>query len=498
MNPDVLEKVLSCDRLPSLPAVALRVIELTKDENVKLAELAETITNDQGLSSKVLRTVNSSFYALRKPCTTINQALVMLGLSAVKTLALGFSLVGSIAKAGVGPEFDFPAYWRRTLYSGVAAKCVANAANTGNGEECFLGGLLQDVGIVALYQALGRQYAELLATADGDHRALLRLEVEVLEAGHPDVGAMLAQRWKLPASLAMPIKFHERPTAAPMEHRNICLAVGLGNIAADVVTAAEPSVPLRRFYERAQQWFNLSPAQADAVIKEVAAGVKELSKLLQVEVSATEPPELLLDRAKSRILEIEVAVPPDTSTEGASELRTVDETTGLPTRVVFNRTLVAAFEQSRAGAGPLAVAVMLVDQIGDVRRAHGGHVADVALGMIAKHLQGHIAPYKGLLVRYDHDRFAAILPRTDRQGAATMLEQARASLAAQPLIAKPPGLVGVPLTITLSAGVACLEPATAGRFAEPNQLVETTERALEAAKAAGSNTLRVFAPRAAA
>ncbi len=98
MNPEILDKVLACKQLPSLPAVAMRVLELSGQENVSFKEIADTITNDQGLSSKVLRTVNSSFYALRKPCASINQSIVMLGLSAVKTLALGFSLVGSIAK----------------------------------------------------------------------------------------------------------------------------------------------------------------------------------------------------------------------------------------------------------------------------------------------------------------------------------------------------------------------------------------------------------------
>ena len=95
MNP-VLEEILSCPNLPSLPAVALRVIELTSNVNVSLKELAETIQNDQGLATKILKTVNSSFYGLRQRCSTIDKAIVMLGLSPVKSLALGFSLVESI------------------------------------------------------------------------------------------------------------------------------------------------------------------------------------------------------------------------------------------------------------------------------------------------------------------------------------------------------------------------------------------------------------------
>ena len=96
MDGQTLEKVLACPRLPSLPAVALRVIELTSDPNVQMRRLAETIQNDQGLATKILRTVNSPFYGLVKKCSPIHQAQLMLGLNGVKTLALGFShLLGS-------------------------------------------------------------------------------------------------------------------------------------------------------------------------------------------------------------------------------------------------------------------------------------------------------------------------------------------------------------------------------------------------------------------
>ena len=104
MNPEVLEKVLSCHKLPSLPAVAMRVVELTQDQKVSMRALAETIQNDQALTAKILKTVNSSLFGLRQKCSSINQAIIMLGMSAVKTLALGFSLVTAIKDST--QEFD--------------------------------------------------------------------------------------------------------------------------------------------------------------------------------------------------------------------------------------------------------------------------------------------------------------------------------------------------------------------------------------------------------
>ena len=109
--------------------------------------------------------------------------------------------------------------------------------------------------MIALHQTLKKDYSKVLALAEGDHRRVLGHEIRVIGMHHADVGAMLAKKWKLPESLVMPIKYHERPTAAPVEHTGVVRAVGLGNIASDVLTATEPTDVLRRFYERADKCF---------------------------------------------------------------------------------------------------------------------------------------------------------------------------------------------------------------------------------------------------
>ena len=91
-----LERVLSCPRLPTLPAVAIQVLELSSDADVRLSDLAYVIQNDQALASKVLRTVNSSDYGLSTPRPTISRAIAYLGLNTVRTLALSFTLVETI------------------------------------------------------------------------------------------------------------------------------------------------------------------------------------------------------------------------------------------------------------------------------------------------------------------------------------------------------------------------------------------------------------------
>lgn len=497
MNPDVLEKVLSCRDLPSLPAVASRVVELTQKDQVSFRELAETIQNDQALAAKILRTVNSSLFGLRKRCSSINQAIVMLGLSAVKSLALGFSLVGAIKDSG-GESFDMVDHWRRALHTGVAAKQIAALAGVPNQEECFLGGLLQDVGMVALHKALGRPYLAAISDAEGDHRKVAKCELDAFQVQHPDIGALLAQRWKLPEELVMPIKYHERPTAAPSEHSAICRAVGLGNIAAEFLVAEEPAPILRRFYERAEQWFAIDKGRADEILKAIGNATKEVARYLAVPTGGVVDAEEVLERARKELSKIAVPEPVDAArvpAPGQSADGGTDDLTGLASRLKFDQTLVAAFEQARVGTAVAAVALLDIDGLSALNMACGEDAGDNVLVVLAGRLERSFAPARGLIARLEGGRFGVVLSKLSRSEAVKLCESARLYASADP-IKLVTGRSGAPseVRVTLSAGLVHLDGPMAQRFEDAGEVVEVAAKALGAAKRAGRNAMRVYAP----
>jgi two-component system, cell cycle response regulator len=359
MNSEMLEEILSCPTLPTLPAVALKVIELCSDQNVKFSELAKTIQNDQGLSAKVLRTVNSSFYGLRQPCGTIDKALVMLGLSPVKSLVLGFSLVSSM-ESGKVDGFDYQDYWRRGLFTAVGGKCMVEAANEKYGDEVFIAGLLQDIGVMALLRALGREYLAVLAQTSGDHRKLVKAELLAFEMQHPDLGAMLAQRWKLPDALVIPVKYHERPTAAPAMHTEIVHGVGLGNLVHDAIVGAEPQDALRRLYERAGQWLNLTTDKIDLGLKRAREATKELAELFKLDIGLTD-----IESRAEKALETAGATAPLTPAAGTELLLVdptdVDPTTGMMGRKGFEFALRRAVQHAAEHQEPASLVQMMLD-----------------------------------------------------------------------------------------------------------------------------------------
>jgi len=125
---ETLSMITDSPRLPSLPAVALEVLELTQQSDAKVGEIADAISKDPALASKILKTVNSSYYGLSQSVSTIQHAMLMLGMNSVKTLALGFSLLHGM-KLGDGENtFDMMVFWRRSLYSAVVARTLAQHA----------------------------------------------------------------------------------------------------------------------------------------------------------------------------------------------------------------------------------------------------------------------------------------------------------------------------------------------------------------------------------
>src|ERR1700689_826821 len=159
MNEQLISRIRQCSNLPSLPAIAIQVLELAQKADVDITEIARTISKDPPLSTKILRTVNSSFYQRSQHVSTISHALVILGLQSVKSLVLGFSLVTNLSKTK-RKGFSHINYWKRSIYSATAARTLAARVNLVQQEEAFLAALLMDIGMLVLDQALGDEYGD--------------------------------------------------------------------------------------------------------------------------------------------------------------------------------------------------------------------------------------------------------------------------------------------------------------------------------------------------
>lgn len=500
MNAELFEEILACPTLPSLPAVAMEVIELTGKPDVSLDELAERIQLDQALAAKIVRTVNSSYYGLRKPCADVRKALVMLGLGPVKTLALGFSLVSSLSSLS-GEGFDWEGYWRRSLYSALAARCFAEAGSLASkADEVFLAALMQDIGMVALNETLGSEYLSLIEETRGDHHALARREMEAYETTHAEVGSMLASKWRMPRDLTIPIRYHTKPTAAPGDESGATRLVALGLLVHDVLTEKDNAPKLRRLYEKAKSFCRYEPAECDEVIRQVAAHAAEMSSLFSVSTGASCDADEVLARAITALMDLSKSgVGPGSALLGGGDeaFATVphDPLTGAVGKEGFAVATRRAFELANAGADRVATVVHIaIEGLGGVTERYGDLASNEAILGLATLLNRSFEPMGGLVCRVGASIFAVVLPDVGRRDVVRAIDQMREQICVASARWSP-DTNGEPMAISISAGVASLENESRSVFSTDKLLVGASAKATQAARAAGGDCVRAFVPK---
>ena len=494
MNLQLVEKIRECPTLPSLPAIALEVLDLAQKEHVDIAEIARVISRDPALSSKILRTVNSSFYGRSQTIATISHALVILGLQSVKSLVLGFSLVGNLKKTRAR-GFNHLHYWRRSVYAATAARILAARLRLVQQEECFLAALLMDIGMLVLDQVVGEPYGQVCDAAPS-HRMLAEAEDKALSMTHADVAGLLAEQWRLPPVLAVPMASHHRSAfVADGNLRRLAGVVEVAGLCADVFAdsnAAEAIAAVRQFCQRE---YGMGGADCDLMLEEIGRRTREVASLFEISITASNNYDAILRRANEALVEITLRTQQQAAAlqQQNQQLRiqaTQDPLTGLANRGQFDEFLASQFRQCLAEGQPLALLLVDVDHFKTINDTHGHQTGDQVLRVIGRVMRA-AARAQYLAARYGGEELALVMPQTTRATAAATAESIRLAVSKRP-ISCPDGDVAV----TVSVGVAAHEAATP--FNSAAQLLKACDLALYAAKNAGRNCVKVFSLKASA
>lgn len=484
------EQVLSCQSLPTLPSVAMELLEKTSNPDVALGEIAALIQSDPGLSSRVLKTVNSSFYGLSKPCPSIDRAIAMLGLRAVKSLVLGFSMVN--LTQGATEALDLEKFWRHTILAAAGARQIATVTGEGEPDEAFAAGLFQDMGVLAMLAAAPEPYGELLVKVGISHHDLGPLENEHLGFGHAAIGAELAERWKMPEMIVAAIGSHHHPPAAD-EHLSMIRTVALGTLAAQVVCAAFPGPAMDDLMGNARAWFGLDHDRVMQLIEAITQSSKEIAKLLGQKIGEMPDPQELLAAANQRLVESQIEVQREAATfqkqaQAFEQAATTDGLTGVPNRKRFDELVEQAEREAKANHTPYAVLFSDADKFKLVNDNYGHHAGDIVLQELAKRLTQTIGD-RGTVCRYGGEEFAMILPGMDLLQAAAVGEEARRCIESPVFDLRHVPEAPDSLPRTVSVGVAAWrpgdDPALSGQ-----ELVQRADKAVYLAKESGRNNVK--------
>ncbi|MFA9438195.1 diguanylate cyclase [Uliginosibacterium sp. sgz301328] len=192
------EQLKASGDLPSPKGVALAIMRVMQHDDVSMAELARIIRTDPAFVGRLIKAANGLIGYNRRPVASIQDALTVLGLPAVRTMALGFSLLTNY-RSGSCSEFDYGHFWSASLLRAVAAQALSQRTRAAAPDETYCLGLLSRVGELALATLYPREYSQLLAAVRGDASVnLLELESREFAMNHAELGAAMLADWGLP------------------------------------------------------------------------------------------------------------------------------------------------------------------------------------------------------------------------------------------------------------------------------------------------------------
>lgn len=249
-NEKIKQVISQIDSLPSLPALYNAIINKLKDPDAPIKEIAEIISKDVGMTSKILKLVNSSFFGFFEKITNPAQAVSLLGLNTVKTLILSLEIF-SIFNPDDDVKFSFSGLWEHSTLTGVFCKEIAKEISEKPQfiEDAFLVGFLHDVGILTLAAKLPSDYKIVLQKARTENIPLWEAEIEVFGTSHAEVGAYLLGLWGFADHIVDAIARHHNPIVYKDEPLSILTIIHFADALSRKLVDSKQNITLSKLDE---------------------------------------------------------------------------------------------------------------------------------------------------------------------------------------------------------------------------------------------------------
>ncbi|MBN1908798.1 MAG: HDOD domain-containing protein [Pirellulales bacterium] len=235
--------VRKMEELSTLPAVAIRVMQIANDPDSGALDLTEAMESDTSLSARVLRYVNSSASGVRQKITNLQQAIAYLGVKQIRNLAMTAS-VSELFKMNerIGP-YDRKNLWRHLVAVGICGRMVAQRLRIPEAEDVFLAGLLHDIGIIIEDQQVHESFRRMILSLRED-KPLPVSERAALGFDHTTLGERLAQVWGFPDGIKAAIRYHHMSSNYRGRDINLLRCVEVANLICSVkgITSIGPNL----------------------------------------------------------------------------------------------------------------------------------------------------------------------------------------------------------------------------------------------------------------
>jgi diguanylate cyclase (GGDEF)-like protein len=506
---ETLDKIINSNSLPTLPAVASKLVTLTSQQDTPVKDIASLILHDISLSSKLLRVVNSAFYSMPNQISTIQQAVSILGINAVRSLVLSFSFL-DIKPAGINKDkFDYHAFWKQSLTAAVASKIIAEKLKVKDPEEFFIASLLQNIGELVLARSFPDLYSKTndKIAAGSAKTDILSIEQNAYNTDHCVTGYKVCEHWGLPDILVIPIRFHHNPDEYHGDDKRIKTAIRtvfLSGLVAKIVYTERPDISYRQFLHYAKKWFSFSEESVDAIFDEVQEKVQEASRFFGLNVKLKKTIEEILQEANAELsvlnlsyeqmnrelIKTKVQLQKSTKelekkNRQLKKLANVDGLTETFNHRYFQEALDAELNRSIRNESALSLIITDIDHFKKINDTYGHQVGDKVLKEFCEVTKEKIREYD-LLARYGGEEFVIILPETEVDEAKIVAEKIRNAIAKH-------FFGNDSIKVTASFGIATIFPSK--EEVSKNDFIEKADFSLLQAKKNGRNCVEIYKPK---
>jgi HD-like signal output (HDOD) protein len=233
----VLAELDKVKELSTPPTILNEILVLLEKTDVSYKELSDIILKDPAITTRLLRIANSSFYGFPKEVTTINQAVMVMGVNAVKYFILSITVFNHLLAKKQKNKINQKQLWIHFLEVAVASKKIAEAINYELPEEAYVAGLLHDLGLILLETYLPDEYYQVVQRTAGG-KQICEAEREVFGIDHQEVAGVISKRWNMPDRLIQPMNNHHLEKEEEIEHLSdltkiVCLAESIAQVPFD-------------------------------------------------------------------------------------------------------------------------------------------------------------------------------------------------------------------------------------------------------------------------
>ena len=503
--PISLDSILASDRLPSLPEVAARIVEIARSPEPDFDKMIEAIRTDPAIAGRILKTANSALLGMRTRASSIEMAVPRLGSTMVRTLVLSFCLAEYQNRNSLNLRPWYQQIWRESLMQAATAEMLAERQGQRiDPANWFLAGLIQDIGRLALLHTCREEYVENVLEVDDD-RSQRQREQEWLGFTHVEVGLGLCRRWNLDPEIIDAIAVHHASA-----HRVVPMRFASSvSLPAALITAALVAEYLegvshnlscsREDIERMlMQVFAMRPNDVFRMLGEVDQRVAELSAAFGIDVGRAPELEHILSEAQRLLAEIAVTsqlrlvnahvsvgraerirIAAEEQVEALQETVWRDPLTGAFNRAWLSSALNSTLQQAHLHGVPIGLMLVDLDGFKSINDTEGHPAGDLLLQQVTGILR-ECTRLTDSVVRYGGDEFVIMLRDVNADMLTLIADQILGRVRTE--------LKSTELnrTLTCSLGAVLYEPqdATAVRA---DGLIKEADRAMYEAKRRGGD-----------